>query len=177
MGISLRTYGGALMAAGSIALAGCGGGDEKKAATTPTETAATDQATVRTAQTATAPKPIEETDATTAPGTDTSGGTGGTASPEDRAGGAGDEVPNSTPAQITGRGGRVFPGTVSVPPFIAITVVLKGVDGAPYELSGGGKTVKSGQSVTFDGLRAGKRLVLTGPQGRVVISANAEPGP
>lgn len=177
MTVSPRTSAAVLAIAGLIALSGCGGDDEKKAATTTTDTAITDQATATT-KTATAPETIERTDATPTPQTDTSGGgTGGTTSPEDQPGGAGDEVPNSTPATITGRGGKIFPGSVSVPPFIAITVVLRGVDNTPYELRGGGKTVKSGQSVTFDGLRAGKRLVLKGPQGNVVISANAEPGP
>lgn len=176
MGISPRTSGAALVAAGLIALPGCGGDNEKKAASTPSRTATTEQRTAAT-ETATAPRTVEKTDATPPPTDTGGGGTGGTRSPEDKPGGAGDELPNSTQAQLSGRNGKIFPATVSVPPFIAITVVLTGVDGKPYELHGAGKTVKSGQSVSFDGLRSGKRLVLTGPQGRVVISANAEPGP
>ncbi|MGI8845018.1 MAG: hypothetical protein ACR2HC_02400 [Thermoleophilaceae bacterium] len=176
MRISLRASGAVVVAAGLIALSGCGGDDEKASTAPRTDTATIGRETATSESTA--PDAIERTDATTPAQAETGGGgTGGAKSPEDQPGGAGDEVPNSVPAQITGRGGKVFPGSVSVPPFIAITVVLRGVDNTPYELRGGGKTVKSGQSVTFDGLRAGKRLVLRGPQGNVVISANAEPGP
>lgn len=177
MRISLRASGAVVVAAGLIAVSGCGGDDEKASTAPRTDTATIGRETATSESTA-PPDAIERTDATTPAQAETGGGgTGGAKSPEDQPGGAGDEVPNSVPAQITGRGGKVFPGSVSVPPFIAITVVLRGVDNTPYELRGGGKTVKSGQGVTFDGLRAGKRLVLRGPQGNVVISANAEPGP
>ena len=54
--------------------------------------------------------------------------------------------------------------------------------GVEYELTGGGKTVKAGGEIetagtTFDGLRTGEKLVLSGPQGKVTVIANAEPGP
>ena len=50
------------------------------------------------------------------------------------------------------------------------------------EISGDGGKVKAGgeierASTTFEGLRAGERLVLSGPQGRVTVVADAEPGP
>ena len=91
-------------------------------------------------------------------------------------------MPNATQALVTGRGGEVSPATVSVPPFIAITVELRSSDGQDYTLRGGGKSLAAGEgensdTVTFDGLRPGRSFVLTGPQGRVHISANAEPGP
>lgn len=101
---------------------------------------------------------------------------------EDQEGGAGDEVPASSQALVTGSGGKLSPGTVRVPPFIAIRVQLRSADGVEYELEGGGKTVKAGGEIetaatTFDGLRSGEKLVLSGPQGKVTIVANAEPGP
>jgi hypothetical protein len=130
---------------------------------------------------------------TTATETETTGtGTGGESegggaeapaeSPEQQEGGAGDEVPASSQALITGDGGSLSPRTVSVPPFIAIRVQLRSADGVEYELSGEGKRVKAGGEIetagtTFDGLRSGERLVLKGPQGTVTIVANAEPGP
>ncbi len=103
-------------------------------------------------------------------------------SPEDQPGGAGDEVPASSQALITGRGGRLHPTVVRVPPFIAIRVQLRSADGVEYRLSGGGGKVEAGGEIesaatTFEGLRAGERLVLSGPQGKVTIEANAEPGP
>ncbi len=141
-------------------------------------TARTDTATTETA-------PAD----TTTTGTETDGGEadgGGAAapgeSPEDQPGGAGDEVPASSQAQVTGEGGKLTPAVVRVPPFIAIRVVLRSADGVEYELRGGGKTVKAGGEIesaskTFEGLRTGERLVLRGPQGNVTIEANAEPGP
>ena len=106
----------------------------------------------------------------------------GQPSPENQPGGAGDEVPASSQALITGRDGRLHPTVVRVPPFIAIRVELKSADGVEYELAGGGRDVKAGgeiqsASTTYDGLRPGKRLVLSGPQGKVTIEATAEPGP
>lgn len=131
-----------------------------------------------------------ETTETEATGTETGGEAddGGAKAPtttvpsEDQEGGAGDEVPASSQALITGDGGKLSPGTVRVPPFIAIRVQLRSADGVEYELSGGGKTVKAGGEIetaatTFDGLRSGRKLVLSGPSGKVTIVANAEPGP
>ena len=106
---------------------------------------------------------------------------GGQAAPEDQPGGAGDEIPASTQALFTGRAGKISPRIVRVPPFIAVRVQLRSGDGAAYELSGGGDTLRAAggmaKSVVFDGLRPGKRLTLTGTGGTVVIEASAEPGP
>lgn len=141
--------------------------------------AKTEQTDTATTETTTA-----ETETT---GTETGESEGGGAeapseSPEQQEGGAGDEVPASSQALITGDGGKLSPRTVSVPPFIAIRVQLRSADGVEYELSGEGKRVKAGGEIetagtTFDGLRSGERLVLKGPQGTVTIVANAEPGP
>ena len=109
------------------------------------------------------------------------GRSGGVAAPEDRPGGAGDEIPASTQALFTGRAGRISPRIVRVPPFIAVRVELRSGDGATYELSGAGKTLRAAggpaEPVVLDGLRPGKRLALTGTGGRVIIEASAEPGP
>jgi hypothetical protein len=101
--------------------------------------------------------------------------------PEDQPGGAGDEVPATTQARFTGRGGIISPRTVRVPAFIAVRVELQSGDGARYVLRGGGRTLRAAarpaRPVTFDGLRTGRRLVLRGTGGKVVIEASAEPGP
>ena len=167
----------AVAAAGALALAGCGGDDEKAKGGASDTATAERTATTETADTATAPPATETEPART--GEDN----GGTRAPgEDGPGGAGDEVPNATPALVTGRGGKLGPATVSVPPFIAVTVELRAADGLDYSLRGGGKALAAGEgqnsdTVTFDGLRPGRTLVLSGPQGRVTVTANAEPGP
>jgi hypothetical protein len=143
----------------------------------------------KTEQTDTATTETTPTETATT-GTETGGEAegGGAKSPtstvptEDQEGGAGDEVPASSQALVTGDGGKLSPGTVRVPPFIAIRVQLRSADGVEYELSGGGKTIKAGGEIettgtTFDGLRSGEKLVLSGPQGKVTVIANAEPGP
>ena len=165
----------------ALALAACGD-DEDEGATTANGGATTEQADTATTETA---PPATETETT---GTETGGEAEGggatppTTSPEEQEGGAGDEVPASSQALITGDGGKLSPGTVRVPPFIAIRVQLRSADGVEYELSGGGKTVAAGGEIEtagtlFEGLRPGKRLVLSGPQGKVTVVANAEPGP
>jgi len=167
----------------AVALAACGGDDEDGGATTA---ATTPTATTPVETTATAPAPTPPRTETER--TDTAGEQGGGAvapdrtAPERQPGGAGDEVPASSQALITGEGGRLSPSTVRVPPFIAVRVVLVSEDGVEYELSGGGETIKAGgeirsASALYEGLRTGERLVLSGPQGRVTIEANAEPGP
>ncbi|HEX2070255.1 MAG TPA: hypothetical protein VHF90_01235 [Thermoleophilaceae bacterium] len=166
----------------ALGLAACGD-DEDDNGAAGTEAGAT---TEQTEATATATTPVDTATETT--GTETGGeaeGGGATpprTSPEEQEGGAGDEIPASSQASITGTGGRLTPATVRVPPFIAIRVELRSADGVQYELSGGGKTVAAGGEIetagtTFDGLRPGERLVLSGPQGKVTVIANAEPGP
>lgn len=154
--------------------------------TDSTEPAVTAQPTETTA-TETAPRPAATDTVETEPDkTVEADGGGATApeegSPEDQPGGAGDEVPASSQALISGRGGRLHPTVVRVPPFIAIRVELRSEDGVEYELAGGGRDVEAGgeirsASTTYAGLRPGERLVLSGPQGKVTIAATAEPGP
>jgi hypothetical protein len=176
-------YSAALLATiAALALAACGGDDEDDggggtgygggAQTEQTDTATTETTTTETETTGTETGGESEGGGAEAPST----------SPEEQEGGAGDEVPASSQALITGDGGELSPRTVRVPPFIAIRLQLRSADGVEYELRGGGKTVKAGGEIEtagtlLDGLRSGERIVLRGPQGTVTIVANAEPGP
>jgi len=164
----------------ALGLAACGGDDEDDNGATGygagTKTEQTDTATTDTTPTVTE---------TTETGGEAEGGGAkppSTVPAEDQEGGVGDEVPASSQALVTGDGGKLSPATVRVPPFIAIRVQLRSADGVEYELTGGGKTLEAGGEIesagtTFDGLRSGEKLVLSGPQGKVTVIANAEPGP
>ena len=162
-----------------LVAAGCGDDDEssepegRDTATAPTTTA---PATTEPADEGGATDPDEQLPTTPDEGANAP------ASPEDAPGGAGDEVPASSQALFTGRGGAIRPRRVLVPPFIAIRVELRSSDGRSYSLRFGRRTITVGGSVRslsrrFDGLGSGKRLVGRGPSGRVVIEASAEPGP
>lgn len=177
-----RRIAAALLCAVAFGAAGCGGDEED-------EPAPQDGGT----ETERAPEPST----TEAEPRDDQGGEGGGAeappgengegppaggSPEDQPGGAGDEIPARSQALITGRDGRLSPRLVRVPPFISVRVELRSADGAEYILRGGGKTITAGgrtqsMSSDFDGLRPGRRLVLRGPEGSVIVEASAEPGP
>ena len=79
--------------------------------------------------------------------------------------------PRSSQALFTGNGGKLSPGTVRVPPFIAIRVQLRSADGVSTRLTGGGKTIKAGGEIesagtTFDGLRARREAGLTRTAGQ-----------
>jgi hypothetical protein len=167
----------------AVAAAGCGGDDENG-----TDTGAgTDNAQPPT-KTVTVPpaKTTEETGTATSPSkgqstTPSKGKSGG--SPEKQPGGAGDEEPVRTEVVLTGKGGRIGPLLVKVPPFVSIHVVLRSGDGKPYVIAfGRGKILRVGpkgakSSATYDGLRPGKRLNGAAVSGKVVIEASAEPGP
>jgi hypothetical protein len=167
-------------AAGAIVLAaGCGGDDEDG-----TETAAGPNEKPPT-RTVTAPSSTttEEKGTSTDKGESkepSKGGGGG--SPEDQPGGAGDEEPVRSEVVLTGKGGRIGPVLVKVPPFVSIHVVLRSSDGKPYVVAFGKQILRVGpkgadNSATFDGLRPGKRLNGAAVSGKVVIEASAEPGP
>jgi hypothetical protein len=104
-------------------------------------------------------------------------------SPEDQPGGAGDEEPIGVDAIFTGRGGKVTPRVVRVPPFIAVTVTLVSADGEAYALEIAGQRLVAGpggrrDSITLDGLRQGGSYPGTVQGGgSVEIEASAEPGP
>lgn len=183
----------AAMVAAALALAaGAGCGDDERGAVTvegdKTGKTGTGTSTTGTETTGgsppTTPTATVETPDSSQPPPSTSGSqpppAGG--SPEDQQGGAGDEIPASSQALFTGRGGKISPRLVRVPPFIAIRVELRSADGERYRLVGGKRSVQAGgpvegASAVFDGLRPGKRLILSGPSGRVVVEASAEPGP
>jgi hypothetical protein len=148
-----------------LALAGCSDDDEPD--TTGTQTPPV-----------TAP---ERTDTAPERERTSTGGETGRTSPEDRPGGAGDEEAARSQALFTGRGGKIRPPRVQVPPFIAIRVELRSADGRPYGLRFGKRVVVVGgtrrsASLTLDGMRPGRRLEGSGTA-RVVIEASAEPGP
>lgn len=179
----MTRLGAAVLCAAALG-AGCGGGDEDEPQ--PRDTGAQP-----------APDTTKQGTEAAPPGKEGAGGSGGAqappagetgegppagGSPEDQPGGAGDEIPARSQALITGRDGRVSPRRVRVPPFISVRVELHSADGAEYTLSGGGKTITAGGAVAtmtadFDGLRPGRRLVLSGPAGKVTVEASAEPGP
>lgn len=160
----------------ALAAGGCGD-DEDKA-----ESGAVDTATAPSTQTGARTDPART--GTSTESTDTGAGSTATTptSPEDQPGGAGDEVPASSQAMLTGKGGAIKPSRVQVPPFIAIRVELRSADGARYSLRFGKRTISAGGSIgsashLFGGLKTGERLVGSGPSGRVVIEASADPGP
>jgi len=177
-----RRPGAALLCAAALA-AGCGSDDEKPRGDTGAQSVP--ETTERDTSEADAPSERngrqggEEGGSRAAPKDPPEGGVG---SPEDQPGGAGDEIPARSQALITGRGGRLSPRRVRVPPFISVRVELHSADGGEYTLRGGGQTLTAGgrvKAVTadFDGLRPGRRLALAGPAGTVTIEASAEPGP
>ena len=95
---------------------------------------------------------------------------------------SGDEVPISTQALFTGHGGKITPAKVEVPPFIAVTVVLKSADGKTYSIQtkNHGILTNGTAQLKLAGLRAGDRYVFrngNGAPARLIIEANAEPGP
>ena len=164
-----------LAAIAVLALAGCGDDEGGRA---ERDTAGTGK-TPPTRPTATAPaRPTpERVDTVTVPADDLTTPT----SPEETPGGAGDEQPAASQASFTGRGGRVGPRRVQVPPFIAIRVELRSADGRAYRLRFGRRSVavdgdRRSAASMFDGLRPGARMAGTG-SARVVIEASAEPGP
>jgi hypothetical protein len=108
-------------------------------------------------------------------------GGGATARGGSRAGGGAEPV--RAPAALTGRGGKVTPSSVHVPPFIAIQVTLTSADGRSYTLQAGRRTLTVGHSsrtasLYLPGLRPGLQYALGAHGGGTIhISATAEPGP
>jgi hypothetical protein len=171
----------ALASLALLALAGCGGGGGGSSGTSsgagavgsappPSATVPPGQTSTGTSSTATATTPAPTQTST---------------SPEQQPGGAGDEKPIATQALFTGQNGKVSPPRIRVPPFIAVRAVLRAADGGAYTLLVAGKEIAVGEgrkraSVQLDGLRPGTSYVVrntTGPPKRLVIVANAEPGP
>jgi hypothetical protein len=168
---------GAIAAVIAVALAGCGGDEEPR-------TEARDTATTPTASVPTAPATVEREPPRTFALTD---GTEADERPsrEDEPGGAGDEIPIASPALFTGRGGRITPREVQVPPFIAIRVELHSLDGRDYGLRfPGARALRTGPrrgwvTLTLDGIGPNRSIVgrPVGAGSTVRVVANAEPGP
>lgn len=163
-----------LLAVGFLA-AGCGDDDDETTARTDSGQPPTRTVTVPTTTSTEEPGKSATEPAETEEGRKP-------ASPEDAPGGAGDEEAARSEVVLTGRGGRIGPVLVKVPPFIAIRVILRSGDGKPYVLRLGSRILRAGvkparTSATFDGLRPGRRLRGAAVGGRVVIEASAEPGP
>lgn len=159
-----------------LALAGCGGDDEGAGSKSATGTDTTPGAP-------TAPAPAKDGQAQTQPPKKATPKR--VTSPEDQQGGAGDEEPARTQAELTGRGGRISPRTVRVPPYISLSVQLHSADRGTYELMLKGRRLRADRDVAtatteVAGLRPGRRLVarpVNGAGNAVVISATADPGP
>lgn len=174
-----RRLAGACLLGLAMVASGCGGDEDKpRPAQERTETAPRAD-TETEASSKTQPSAGEDE---AAPGGNGHGG--GHERPEEQQGGAGDEQPARSQALLTGRGGRISPRLVRVPPYIAVRVELRSADGRPYGLRFGRVAVRAGRGVassstTLDGLRPG--AAYTGrPLGRgsvVRIEASAEPGP
>lgn len=154
----------------ALGAAGCGSDDDKKQASTgaqeqqpATATSGTSPANTGTNQTGTTESELQK-------------------APQGKEPDAGDEEPIRTPAEFIGKGGRIQPRNISVPPFIAVGVTLRSIDSRTYTLKVAGHTLRAGprsaKSVQLPGIRPGKRYVATIPGGgSVQVIASAEPGP
>jgi hypothetical protein len=186
----------AAAAIAALALGGAACGDDETAETSTgaTTQAATERtATERTSSTRTAASERAETEVETRTsdtgpvGERDTGGTDVAPAPsaEDEPGGAGDEEPALSLAQLTGRDGRITPSLVRVAPYIAIRVELRSGDGKPYALRIGDRTLRAGgelasASARFPGLQpdaALRGLPVGGAGTPVRIEATAQPGP
>jgi hypothetical protein len=90
--------------------------------------------------------------------------------------------PVRAPAMLTGRGGRITPTSVAVPPYIAVEISLSCADSGPYHLSVAGKSLSvspahPNASVTLPGLRPGSSYIATSGSQKISITPSAEPGP
>jgi hypothetical protein len=157
------------------AVAACGDDDEAEtSARTSTVPAPTTTAISPPAATAPRRRPPRTGPVTAAP----------EVSPEERPGGAGDEEPIHTEANFVARGRRITPTVVSVPPFIAVRVVLRSADRRTHTLRFRRHLLRvSGRrpqaSVLLGGLRQGDSYTgrPAGRENKVTVVASAEPGP
>jgi hypothetical protein len=160
----------------AVSAIGCGGDEERPpAAEPPARGETTGTGPTATAPSATAPPADAPPDAAP-PG----GAEHRRADPESQPGGAGDEEGARSPAMFTGRGGKITPRVVRVPPFLAIRAELRSADGRDYRIFFGEKVLRNGKALTLDGLRPDTKLrglVAGGGNSVVVIEASAEPGP
>lgn len=148
-------------------VAGCGG-DEPTVA--PPETAtATGTAGATATPTATATATASETAAASA-------------SPEDQPGGAGDEEPARVPLEFTLSDDGLKPGTISVPAFLGLELIVHNRTSQPQHvvLEGSGSVdVPAGDTARahFEGRRKGTYRVDAGSAGHAEVIVGVEPGP
>lgn len=177
-----RGAGAAILVAAALVL-GAGCGDDEGRVTQESVDTATTPTTPESTPSETAPaRTAPEQEREPAPPAPSKRPQPAPSAPEDQPGGAGDEVPISSQALLTGKGGRIRPRLVRVPPFIAVRVELRSADGERYSLRFGKRLIRVSAALPsvsrrFDGLRPGRRLVGRGSSGTVVIEASAEPGP
>jgi hypothetical protein len=150
-----------------VAIAGCGGGGGGGKTTTAAQPAPSTTVTTNSASGSTSlPPPTTTTESKSTSNEQQSG----------------DETPISTQALFTGRGGKITPQKIEVPPFIAVTVVLRSADGKTYsiEVPNHGIATNGRAQLKLPGLRAEDRYVIknnSGTPATLIIEANAEPGP
>jgi hypothetical protein len=159
--------------AGALALAGCGGGDDDKPASTVDRVAPT------TGQTTPEDVPTTPTPAPTTPTTPTE--TTPAKPPKEPSNGGGTE-PARTELEFRGTKGGVRPRSAGVAPFIAVRVSLTSEDGSAHVLKVGSHTAKVGGGrtsafFTLPGLPSGKTYKGTVDGRTLVIRATSEPGP
>ena len=151
--------------------AGCGDDEEEPADREPAGTAAT--ATQTTPAETTDDAPPETDDPVPGPPAEDT-----PADPSDPEA----EEPVRSEAVFTGRRGRISPRRIAVPPYIAVTVVLRRGDGRDYSIVIEGRRMSVGQDteeafLELDGLQPQDRYTGTAGGQALVIAATAEPGP
>ncbi len=162
--------------AGVIALAGCGGDDNKTVAGTETSAAATTEtAPPPSAPTTPAPAtPTETAPAQPPPTTSTS--------PGNRPDEGGDEEPARTELELRGTKSGVKPLRAGVAPYISVRITLTSEDGSAHTLTIAGHTAKVGGTrtsafFTLPGLRPGSSYKGSADGRPVRIVSTSEPGP
>src|SRR4051794_19695300 len=167
----------ALMAALSISLGGCGGGDDAPSS----ERAATPDPTAAATATATSTPTATSTATTTATATATA-----TAGGENQEGGAGDEAEARVPVALTvGTDGTISPSTVSVPAFLALELQVRNrtggairftMEGAdppgPFEVAAGATS-----HARVSGVKKGRYTITIEGVGTATLVSGTEPGP
>jgi hypothetical protein len=155
----------------ALGAAGCGDDEDEPGGTATTTAPDATETETAPADTETTPETETETEPVEVP-------------PEDQPGGAGDEEEIRSEAKLVGRGGRVNPPQVSVPPFIGVRVQLRSADGETYALSCNGRRVQADAeietaSTTIPGQRPGRTVSCRALESHndVRISFSAEPGP
>ena len=145
---------------------GCGGRKSAAGTASSTTTTTTTPATTATAPTATAPRPPPVPTATAPKG------------------GPSTSEPIRVPATFTLRAGRLTPGTITVPPFLAIAISVRNADSRPHAI-----VVRADRAYSLvaapgrraarmlPGQRAGSYPVLVDGARRGTLTAGGEPGP